>query len=118
MEIYLKEGEVDRALETLEEMSAASGCVRVNVELMPRVARAAEEARPQDAIRLYVETVEKLIAYRGRHNYATAASLLKRVRGLYQRLDQASTWEATIAAVRDGNRRLRALKDELNKAGL
>jgi len=118
IEIYLQEDEVDPVLETLREISAASGRIRVDVGLTPRVAAAAEEARPRDAIRLYVQTVERLIAHRGRHNYATAATYLKRVRGLYQRLDEGSTWETTIAELRDGNRRLRALKDELNKAGL
>lgn len=118
IEIYLQEDEVDRALETVQEMNAASARVRVDVELTARVAQAAEEARPRDAIRLYVEAAERLIAYRGRHNYATAAAYLRRVRRLYQRLGEASTWESYVAGLRDGNRRLRALKDELNKAGL
>jgi len=118
MEIYLQEGEVDQALETLEEMRAASGRVRMHLGLTPRVAWAAEEARPRDAIHLYVQTVERLIAYRGRHNYAATATYVKGIRGLYQRLDETATWQATIGALRDGNRRLRALRDELKKAGL
>lgn len=118
IEIYLQEGEVDGALKTLQKMDSTSARLRADDELMARVAEAAEEERPRDAIRLYVEAAEGLIAYRGRHNYATTATYLKRVRALYQHLGEASTWHTYIAALRDDNRRLRALKDELNKAGL
>jgi uncharacterized Zn finger protein len=82
------------------------------------VARAAEAERPREAIRLYGEAVHELIAARGRHNYAEAATYLTRVRDLYRRLGEASTWETYITELRDSNPRLRALKDELKKAGL
>jgi uncharacterized Zn finger protein len=83
-----------------------------------RVARAAEKERPRAAIRLYLEAVAELIARRGRGNYALAATHLIRVRDLYRRLGEETAWEALIAGVREKNPRLRALKDELSKAGL
>ena len=116
-EIHLDEEEVGRALETLKQVQASrwgwgSG------QLAIRVAQAAEEGRPREAIRIYVERAERLIAARGRGNYAEAAQHLARVRDLYRRLGERGTWQAFVANLREENRRLRALKDELSKAGL
>jgi len=118
-EIHLEEGEVDRALETLEQIGAgrwewdwAGSPLRI------QVAQAAEESRPREAIRLYMEAVERLIAARGRGSYTEAATYLVRVREVYQRLGERETWETLIAGLREHNRRLRALHDELNRAGL
>ncbi len=43
---------------------------------------------------------------------------LLRVRELYHRLGEEATWEKLIATIIVENRRLRALKEELAKAGL
>ncbi len=83
-----------------------------------RVAQAAEERRPRDAIRLYMARVKPLIEARGRDNYATAASYLQRVRDLYGRLGEEATWKSLIGGIREENRRLRALQEELANAGL
>lgn len=116
-EIHLEEGEVDQALETVEQVRGSpwgwgSG------QLSIRVAQAAEESQPRAAIRIYVERTERLIAARGRGNYAEAAGYLVRVRDLYHRLSEPETWDTLIIGLREQNRRLSALKDELNKAGL
>jgi len=116
-EIHLEEGKVDRALETVGQVRG-SAWGWGGGPLSIRVAQAAEESRPREAIRIYVERAEQLIAARGRGNYAEAAKYLCRVRDLYHRLDEPKTWETFIADLREQNRRLRALKDELNKAGL
>ncbi len=118
IEIYLEEGEVDRALKTLKEMRETSRWRWRSDRLSVDVARAAEAERPREAIRLYGEAVNELIARRGRENYAVAATYLSRVRDLCWRLDEESTWEDYITQLRDSNPRLRALKDELHKAGL
>jgi uncharacterized Zn finger protein len=118
IEIYLEEGEVGRALETLKQMQGTSRWLWGSDRLAVEVAQAAEKEQPREAIRLYTEAAERLIAGRGRGNYATAATYLTRVRDLYRRLDAAATWETTITRLRESNPRLRALKDELNKAGL
>lgn len=47
-----------------------------------------------------------------------ASTYLVRVRDLYRRLGEQETWQTFIADLRGQNSRLRALKDELNKAGL
>ena len=114
--IHLEEGEIDRALETLAQIRTSSR--RWGPPLRIRVARAAEKGRPRAAADLYVQQAEQLIAARGRGNYAEAAKYLRRVRDLYQRLGEPETWQILIADLREQNRRLRALKDELNKAGL
>jgi len=118
-EIYLEDGDVDRALETLEQMripgwrgELASSALRI------QVARAAEGSRPRAAIRIYVEKIERLIAARGRGNYAQAATYLVRVRDLYHRLGDPTRWATLISSLREENPRLRALKEELDKAGL
>jgi uncharacterized Zn finger protein len=116
IEIYVDEDEIDLALETLQKMRE-SGRYGARY-LLPEVAQAAEDSRPRAAIRLYMEMVERLIAGRGRSNYNTAAALLERVRELYHRLDEDETWHTLIAQLREENRRLRALQDELDKAGL
>jgi hypothetical protein len=112
-EIHLAEGAVDRALESLKRVDW-----RLDSYLHIQVAQAAEESRPQAAIRLYVDAAEDLIDARGRDNYHLAAEHLVRVRALYRRLGEAETWERFIADLREQNRRLPALQDELNKAGL
>jgi len=124
-EIYLEEEEIDLALKVVEQARASRrgqgwGWMYAGLSrpLRMRVARAAEETRPREAIRLYTEAIERLIAARGRGNYAEAAQYLVRVRDLYHCLGEPGTWQTLIADLREQNRRLRALKDELNKAGL
>jgi uncharacterized Zn finger protein len=116
-EIYLEEGEIDRALETLGQVMA-SRWGWGGGELAIRIAQAAEESRPRAALQLYAQQAEGLIRTRGRGNYATAATYLARVRALYRALGEPGAWEAYIAALREDHRRLRALKEELGKAGL
>jgi uncharacterized Zn finger protein len=59
-----------------------------------------------------------LIDARGRGNYGEAAAYLTRVRDLYTRLGAPEAWRAFIAELRERERRLPALRDELNQAGL
>lgn len=116
--IHLEEGAIDRALETLEEISRSQQPMWGVGRLRIKVARAAEESRPWEAIHLYMETVERLIDARGRGNYADAAQHLIRVREIYHQMGESEAWKTLIANVREQNRRLPALQDELNKAGL
>ena len=82
------------------------------------VAQAAEKTHPQAAISLYQQKVERLIAARGRDNYAQAAEYLKHVKALYQQLQKLETWQQTIQAIRSQKPRLPALLDELKRAEL
>ena len=83
-----------------------------------RVAVAAEQEFPQDAIRLYYEAARRLIAARTRGSYAQAAVYLRSVRDLHTRLGAQEGWTHIIETVRNENRSLRALQEELKRAGL
>jgi uncharacterized Zn finger protein len=116
-EIYLLDKEIDAALESVEKVKYAWydwGHETLSI----RVAKAAEKDRPEAALRIYQTTVDQLINSRGRDNYKTAARYLKRMRPLFQHLNQQDTWDGLIAKIREKNRALRALKEELDKAGL
>ena len=116
-EIFLEEGMIDQALESLERAKASNrywGDFTLQVE----VARAASEQRPKESIRLYIQLVESLIRQRGRDNYAQAAGYLRPVREAYLRLGEPHTWQALIANLREQHRNLPALRDELTRAGL
>ena len=116
-EIFLEEDKIDRALESLERMKA-SRFYWGNFDLQVKVARAAGEKRPKEAIRLYMQVVESLIQQRGRGNYAQAAGYLRPVREAYLRLGEPQTWETLIADLREQHRNLPALREELARAGL
>lgn len=118
IEITLDEGDVDGALETLEGMRGTPRWRWVSERRIASVARAAEEKRPREATRLHIEIALRLIARRGRGNYAVAAKHLERVRGLCWHLDDGAAWQTFIAGLREAHRRLPALQDELDKAGL
>jgi uncharacterized Zn finger protein len=122
-EIHLREGELEPALEMVLLVPGATtyghGYVLYSAEpLTIRVARAAEASHPREAIGLYMGVIESLIAAQGRANYTTAAGYLARVRDLYRRIEDEAGWTRLIAELRDQHRRLRALKEELEKAGL
>lgn len=110
IEIALDEAAIPRALEFLPKIRWG------NYDL--QVAQAAETDYPQDAIRIYCHRVEKLIAVRGRENYREATRLLVKVQNLYQKLGEQDTWQQYLIHIRLENSNLRALQDELNKAGL
>jgi hypothetical protein len=125
--IYLDEEEVGQALAALAEMERASKSsyqgYGYRAEGAPsnyqaQVAKAAEERYPHEAIRLYKSVIQKLIDERGRENYQQATDFLMRVRLLYQKQEQEPEWHAYIARLRNSNKSLRALKEELDKRGL
>ena len=127
--LHVDEGQVDEALAALARVNAPSvtagggwggwgAAAYDGFSLRVRVARAAEATRPAEAIALYREEVDALIAAQGRERYATAAEYLARVRDLYARQGQQAEWQRLIASLRDQHKRLRALRDELSKAGL
>ena len=82
------------------------------------VANAVAETHPRQAANLYLLTAQTLIDQRGRERYAEAAIYLGQIRQIYQRLGEVQPWQTFIARLRDENRNLRALQDELNRAGL
>jgi uncharacterized Zn finger protein len=121
IEIYLGEGEVKLALETLAEAESSRtpgwgwyGAKPMRV----RVAEAAEKEFPYQAIDIYMQVVFDLVGARGRQNYTSAATYLLRVRDLYRRLGDPARFTSLVQNLRDANKRLRALNEELKKVGL
>jgi tetratricopeptide (TPR) repeat protein len=114
--IFLDEGEIDRALEALTALKEQGRPHSYPTDLA--VAKAAEATRPEAAIEIYLDAARTVIQQRNRGSYAEAAGYLTRVRDLLQKSGQLTRWTALIAQIRDENRRLRALRDELDRAGL
>ena len=83
-----------------------------------QVARAAEESRPREAIELYRQRAERLIAQRGRQNYQQACTFLAKMSVLYKQLGEHDTWTSYLTGLREQNRNLRALKEEMADANL
>jgi uncharacterized Zn finger protein len=127
IQIALDEGDIDRALELLRKTAkkdsygytytyGSSYYGYGNIAL--QVARVAEETRPLEAIELYQQHAERLIAQRGRQNYQEACTYLAKMCILYEKLGEGEAWTSYIAALREQNRNLRAFKEELAAAGL
>jgi uncharacterized Zn finger protein len=114
--IHLEEGQIDSALEVLESWQQRNYFIGGEVRI--EVARAAEESRPRAALEIYRRFAEILIKQQGRGNYATACELLSRVRDLHRRLGEEADWRNYVGDLRERNRSLRALKEELAAAGL
>src|SRR6266487_602472 len=127
IQIALDEGNIDEALQrlkgivkkdrygsTYEDGYGYYGSGTIALE----VARAAEETRPREAIEIYRQYAERLIAMRGRQNYQQACKYLAKMRVLYEKLAENKEWSNYITTLREQNRNLRALKEELTNAGL
>jgi catechol 2,3-dioxygenase-like lactoylglutathione lyase family enzyme len=125
IEIALDEGDIDRALYLLKGMAKKDSYGYIYNEgyysygdIALQVARATEETRPREAIELYRQRAERLIVQRGRQNYQQACTFLAKMRALYEKLGDGETWKGYVTALREQNRNLRALKEELANAGL
>lgn len=114
-EIHLEEGEIDLALKSVRQMDNRPFLAG---EQLLRVAQAASSTHPQDALEIYRQQAESLINIRVRDNYRRACELLCKVRDLYLQQSQESAWTDFIAELREQNRRLPALMEELENAGL
>jgi hypothetical protein len=126
IQIALDEGEIDTALQLLKSMATkdsygytyTSGHAYYSFNIDLDVARAAEATRPREAIQLYQQRAERLIAQRDRKNYQAACTYLTKMRSLYEKLGEQGTWTRYMATLREQHRNLRALKEELTNAGL
>jgi len=127
IEIALDERDIDHALHLLKDMAKKDSYGYTYADgygyygfgdIALQVARAAEESRPREAIELYRQRAERLIAQRGRQNYQQACTFLAKMRSLYEKLGEHEIWTSYMTALREQNRNLRALKEELANAGL
>jgi hypothetical protein len=115
VEILLEEGDLAGALEAVK---SEPGAYWGGEPMRLKVAAASEKDRPRDALAIYQAEVKALIRQQGRETYKTASTYLKKVRDLYRRLGEAPTWDRLITDIRESNRRLRALQEELDRAKL
>jgi catechol 2,3-dioxygenase-like lactoylglutathione lyase family enzyme len=127
IQIALDEGDIDLALQRLQGTVKKDGYGYTYIDrygyygysdVAFEVARAAEETRPHAAIELYQQFAERLIAMRDRKRYEIACTYLVKVRALYEKLGEGEAWTSYMTALREQNRNLRALKEELANAGL
>ncbi|MGI8642618.1 MAG: hypothetical protein ACR2LS_00680, partial [Thermomicrobiales bacterium] len=82
------------------------------------VAKTVSKTHPNEAIELYKTLAEEHIARRHRGSYAVAAGDLTAARDIYRRQKREAEWLAYIGELRQQNKTLRALQDELNQAKL
>lgn len=115
-ELYRSEGDTKAMLASFEQLGKTHPHRGSKFTLA--VAGAAEATHPDDAIRLYQGCAEGLIGARGRSNYQEAARLLGRVAALYDRQDRFDVWETYLSGLRQTHKKLRALQEELDRAGL
>ncbi len=115
-QIHLDENETDAALETLEKSERAFPYALSDLRL--QVAKAAEETRPRDALRIYLQAAEQIVKARNRSAYANACQYLVRVRALYQKLGEDTVWEQYVRKLTEETKAMRAFKEELAKARL
>ncbi len=116
IEIFLLEKDIDAALATLEQTPSDSPFGYADLALP--VAKAAEASRPRDALRIYQQAAEQIIAARARGAYAEACEHLARVRQLYRKLDEGHAWEEYRQKIDAETKSLRAFKEEMARAKL
>jgi hypothetical protein len=127
IDIHLAEGDVAEALKALRKtekgsrsQSAALGYAWStpwgSYDL--RVADAAAADFPDDAVRIYKHLADRLITARGRTNYQSAAEYLRRAMRTLERHNRTADWSTLITDVRNQNKTLRALREELDFLGL
>ena len=119
VQVYLDEGEIDRALEVVGcQKLISQGTKGGDFGLALEVARTAEASRPREASAIYQHYAEYLIAQRGRNNYVTACDVLRRIHTLLTASGDVAVWDGYVADLRQRYRTLRAFQDELILAGL
>lgn len=116
--LYLIEEEWELAWQTLPEARKEPRNWMYGQAIELEVADATRHIMPDRAISIYKDRIQQNIDARGRDNYAQAAAWLVIVRKLYRDLKEQETWNHLIKHIRTEYKRLPALQDELNKAGL
>ena len=127
IDIHLEEGEVADALKALAKVEKPGQNAQPawGFTYLPsagsysaRVAAAAETDFPNEAVRIYQKLAEQQIAQRGRPAYQAAANYLVRVLRVLEGNGRAAEWQSFIADLRQRNKSLRALREELDALGL
>jgi uncharacterized Zn finger protein len=83
-----------------------------------RVAAAAERDFPDAAVALYRRLADRQIEARQRPAYREAAAFLARVKAILEQNGRGDDWRTLISDLRREQKRLRALREELDALGL
>lgn len=126
IQIALDEGDLDKALSLVKanqpkQTSSYGFDYRSSVSspILLQVAKAAEKSKPREAIDIYKQHTERLIAQRTRGGYAEACTFLLKIRLLYNtQLNATEEWTSYLTTLRSKYSNLPALKDEMRKAGV
>lgn len=118
--VYLEEHEWQAAWDALDKVSSTMrSYYNYGSEILElEVARQSINVMPNRAIPVLIRYARHYIDERGRDNYALAASYLSDVCRAYDDMGEFEKWEMLIADIRREYKKLPALQDELNKAGL
>ncbi len=111
MDIALLERDWEAALSYLKKLNLLD---RPKYSIL--VAKALEADQPKTSMTLYREMIAIAIAHRGRDNYRQAVEYLKAVQRLSQSLKEEAEFSQYVQTLRDQNKNLRALKEELDRA--
>ncbi len=112
-DLALHEGKVELALHLWPQLKA-----REQDERRAKLALAAEKTHPDFALEQWTLLAHYHITQRHRGAYQEAAKILRCVRDIHKKQDNLNKWHELIAALRVEHKTLRALQDELKKAGL
>ncbi|MFO1096014.1 MAG: hypothetical protein U0992_22315 [Planctomycetaceae bacterium] len=105
-----------REAELLREVKAAQASGRrFSDRLLEDVAARLEKRHPEEAIDLYLQVSERLIASRRAGNYVAAAELLCRARRLYQSTGREQEWNQRIKDIASRHSRRRAFWQQLRR---
>lgn len=115
-----------QALQTLAEIYAYKGdleqlfeAVKGKHELLVQYEDKLLPLHSTYYLEAYRAKAERLIAQRGRENYRRAIEYLKKVRTIYRDIQKRSEeWDRYIRGIKENNKTLRALHEELEKARL
>lgn len=111
VEVLLWEGDSDAAWQAALD----GGC---QDDLWLRLARERAGTVPGDAIPILLAAADQTIGHKNRHSYRTAAGLLTEAGELFVECDRAEDFTSHLATLRTAHRAKRALREELDKAGL
>jgi hypothetical protein len=124
MDIHLELGEAADALKALEQSQKSKraawsyGWGVSPDQYAARVAAAAEQDFPDDAVRLYQQVAESLIGARNRPSYQNAAGYLARIWNVLETHGRGEEWPPLIGELRQRFKTFRALQEELDVLGL
>ena len=123
--IHLEAGEVRDAIAAREQMAktrvsnlSGGGWSWFPENVDTAVAEAAAAEFPEQAIAIFQDLADRLIAQRQRTSYRQAAAYLDRAKAIASSSGRAEAWQTLITELRQRYTSLRALREELDALGL